>query len=361
MTSKIPPSALARAFFLFTLALVTIRGVISGTNGEYLPTVVTNPVLFHTIDVENSENRGKSEDIYCLAGDDLPLPSISADGAALLSASTGELIYGKSSDVLLPMASTTKIMTALTVLESGLPLSDVVTIPREAVGVEGSSIYLFEGEKITVRDLLYGLLLESGNDAATALAIATSGSESAFVELMNEKARSLGLTRTAFKNPHGLSAEGHATTAYELGLITVAALKNETFSEIVATKSYNTTPVSEAYPSHYFVNHNRLLRMLPGANGVKTGYTLASGRCLVSSACRDGDTYIAVTLGCRNDWKAHTEMLEFAFARYRHVTLAEKSALTFTLDGTDFTNPTPLSVLVRRDSEEKVSLEAVME
>lgn len=361
MTGKLSLSAFSRAFFLFTFALVTIRGVISGRNVEYRPTVVTNPVFFHTIDVENPENRGKTEDIYCLAGDNLPLPSVSADGAALLSASTGELIYGKSSDAFLPMASTTKIMTALTVLESGLPLSEVITVPREAVGVEGSSIYLFEGEKITVRDLMYGLLLESGNDAATALAIATSGSESAFVELMNEKARSLGLTRTAFKNPHGLSAEGHATTAYELGLITVAALKNETFSEIVATKSYSTTPVSPEYPSHYFVNHNRLLRMLPGANGVKTGYTLASGRCLVSSASRDGDTYIAVTLGCRNDWKAHSEMLEFAFASYRHINLADKSALTFTADGNTLENPEKLAVLVRRDSSDKLSFGVKLE
>lgn len=213
------------------------------------------------------------------------------------------------------MASTTKIMTALLAIER-LDPETVVTVPKEAVGIEGSSIYLTEGEQITVSDLLYGLMLESGNDAATALAIAAGGTVEDFVRLMNERAAELGLEDTHFSNPHGLSADDHYTTAYDLARLTCAALENETFASIVSCK---TKTISDG--RRYLSNHNRLLRSYEGCIGVKTGYTLATGRTLVTAAERDGLTLVAVTLNDRSDWADHTRLLDYGFAHYESVAL----------------------------------------
>ena len=213
------------------------------------------------------------------------------------------------------MASTTKIMTALLAIELLEPEA-VVTVPKEAVGIEGSSIYLIEGEQITVSDLLYGLMLESGNDAATALAIAAGGTVEHFVAMMNERAAELGLEDTHFSNPHGLSADDHYTTAYDLARLTCAALENETFAEIVSCK---TKTISDG--KRYLSNHNRLLRSYEGCIGVKTGYTIATGRTLVTAAERDGLTLVAVTLNDRSDWADHTKLLDYGFANYESVAL----------------------------------------
>lgn len=206
------------------------------------------------------------------------------------------------------MASTTKIMTAIVAIEN-MPTDYIVTVPKEAVNIEGSSIYLYEGEKITCLDLLYGLMLESGNDAAAAIAIAVGGTMERFVMLMNEKARELGLKNTHFANPHGLSCEDHYTSAADLARITDYALGNQLFAEIVSTKRY-----TACEGSRYYVNHNRLLFSYDGMIGVKTGYTIASGRCLVTAARRNGRTLIAVTLNdyyCSAD---HARMLDTGFA-----------------------------------------------
>ena len=271
-------------------------------------------------------------------------PGVSAQAAAVMDARSGALLYGKNETMKLPMASTTKIMTALIVLDK-LPLDQLVSVDARAVGVEGSSIYLYEGENMTVENLLYGLMLESGNDAAAALAIATAGSEDAFAELMNQKAQELGLVATHFTNPHGLTAQEHYTTAAELAAITSKALENETFRMLVSTKKL-LVPTFDGKAERLFVNHNKMLRLYDGAIGVKTGYTKAAGRCLVTAAERDGETYIAVTLNDGNDWNDHAAMLNYAFDHYDSVLLAEKEAFQFPTEFGMVTNKRPLYLTV---------------
>ncbi len=249
------------------------------------------------------------------------LTGVSARGAVLMEASSGEVIYGQNENARLSMASTTKIMTALVALES-LPTDTVVIVSPDAVGVEGSSIYLVAGEELSLEDLLYALLLESANDAAAAIAIAVAGDIPAFAELMNRKAAALGLVDTHLVNPHGLDAEGHYTTAKELALITRAALENEDFRRIVATER-RVIPLGGDTGARLLLNHNRLLTSYDGCIGVKTGYTKATGRCLVSAAEREGVTLIAVTLGAPDDWRDHAAMLDYGFEAYESLTLCE--------------------------------------
>ncbi len=253
-------------------------------------------------------------------------PGTSAKGAILIETSCGGVIYEHNADSRLPMASTTKIMTALCALENG-DLSKTVKIPPAAVGVEGSSVYLKEGEELTLEDLLYALLLASANDAAAAIAIEISGSVDAFAELMNERARSLGLENTHFTNPHGLDNEEHYTTARDLAAITAEALKNETFRKIVSTYKH-TIPLAGG-GVRLLLNHNRLLRTEDNVIGVKTGFTKRSGRCLVTAAERDGVTVVAVTLSDPDDWRDHAAMLGFGLDAYRCEILAEEGSLAF--------------------------------
>lgn len=244
----------------------------------------------------------------------------SAMSAILLEAETRRILYAHNVGAALPMASTTKIMTAIVALEHG-DLQTETTITAEAVGVEGSSVYLTVGERFTREELLYALLLESGNDAAVALAISVAGSVNAFVSLMNTKAAELGLKSTHFENPHGLSAEGHRTSAYDLALITAHALSLDGFEKISSTVSKRLE--GEGHLPRYLVNHNKLLRSYEGLIGVKTGYTLLAGRCLVTAARRNGMTLIAVTLNDRNDWQDHTALLDYGFGAFRMLTVAE--------------------------------------
>lgn len=232
----------------------------------------------------------------------------SARAALLLDATEGRVLFSQNQDQRLPMASTTKIMTAIIAIEN-MPVDYVVTVPKEAVNIEGSSIYLYENEQITCLDLLYGLMLESGNDAAAAIAIAVGGTMDRFVMLMNEKAKELGLKNTHFANPHGLPDEDHYTSAMDLARLTDYALQNELFAEIVATKRY-----TACGGSRYYVNHNRLLFSYDGMIGVKTGYTMASGRCLVTAARRNGRTLIAVTLNDYYGSADHVRMLDVGFS-----------------------------------------------
>ena len=236
-----------------------------------------------------------------------------------MDAEHGLVCYEKDADKRLPMASTTKIMTALTALANAEP-DRVICVPREAVGVEGSSVYLAEGEKLTLCDLLYALLLQSANDAAAAIAIDIGGSIAGFADLMNAEAEKLGLTDTHFCNPHGLDNEEHYTTARELATVTRAALADPLIRKIVGTVKA-TIPQGDDPDARLLVNHNRLLRSYSGAIGVKTGFTKRSGRCLVSAAERNGVTLIAVTLNAPDDWRDHAAMLDYGFTRYRSVTL----------------------------------------
>ncbi len=282
-------------------------------------------------------------------------PSVSAKSAILIEAESGRTIYEKNANSRLPMASTTKIMTALVALELADP-QEIIAVARDAVGVEGSSIYLTEGETLTLEQLLYALLLESANDAAAAIAIGLSGSIEAFADEMNRMAESLGLCDTHFVNPHGLDHEEHYTTARELAIITQAALQHPLLSEIVATRK-TTIPHAGSEGARLLVNHNKLLRMYEGCIGVKTGFTKHSGRCLVSAAERDGVTLIAVTLHAPDDWQDHTALFDYGFSCLQSVTLCEPHTLQYSLPVTGgtaeavlLTNPQAHSVTLPTDA-----------
>ncbi len=252
------------------------------------------------------------------------IPGLSARGAVLMEASSGDLLFGQNENARLSMASTTKIMTALVALER-MPLDTSVTVTDASVGVEGSSIYLTVGETLSLEDLLYALLLESANDAAETIAVAVAGDVPAFAALMNEKATELGLVDTHFINPHGLDAEGHYTTARELALLARAALENEDFRRIAATKRH-IIPLRGKEGVRLLLNHNKLLSSYDGCIGVKTGFTKKTGRCLVSAAERDGVRLIAVTLGAPDDWRDHTAMLDYGFSLCESITLCAQGA-----------------------------------
>ncbi len=237
------------------------------------------------------------------------IPKTSAMSACLYDIDTESFIVNKNMNEPLPMASTTKIMTALLAIEH-CQLDTVISIPKEAAGVEGSSVYLKEGDLISIRDLLYSVLLQSANDAAQALAIYISGDTHSFADLMNKRASELGLLSTSFENPHGLDSENHYTTAHDLALLAAFAVKNEVFLKITSTFKYQFN-IAEA--TRVLVNHNKLIKSYPDAYGVKTGYTRKSGRCLVSYASREGKNLICVTLNAPNDWSDHKNMLDYGF------------------------------------------------
>ena len=226
---------------------------------------------------------------------------------------SGSFIINKDMNLKLPMASTTKIMTALLAIEL-CKNDEVVTVPLEAVGVEGSSVYLKEGDQITVKNLIYSVLLQSANDAAEALAIYISGDVQSFAELMNKRAREIGLSETSFENPHGLDSENHYTTAHDLAILASVAVKNELFLQIASTYKYE---FNLAESKRLLVNHNKLLKSYPNTYGIKTGYTKKSGRCLVSYASREGKNLICVTLNAPNDWCDHKNMLEYGFNLFK--------------------------------------------
>ena len=238
----------------------------------------------------------------------VPAGAISAQKAILLDESTERVLYEKDANSRSLIASTTKIMTALIICEQCNVL-DRMKIPKEAVGIEGSSIYLREGEVLTLQELLYGLMLHSGNDAAVALAIYCGGTVEGFAQLMNDKARQLGLTGTHFENPNGLDSPGHYSTARDLAVLTAYAMQNPIFAQTVSTKNVRIGQRS-------LTNHNKLLWRVEGADGVKTGFTKAAGRILVSSATRDGRRLICVTINDGNDWADHATLLEEGFTRY---------------------------------------------
>ena len=236
----------------------------------------------------------------------------SAKSAVLINASTGSVLYSKNSDIRLPMASTTKIMTALLLAEQNTPDKEV-KITYEMVAVEGSSMGLKVGDTVTYKDLLYGLMLPSGNDAANAVAISLAGSLPKFAVLMNDKAAELGLKNTNFVTPSGLDSNNHFTSAYDLAILANHALKNEDFKKAASTKSITLT-YTNPERKVTLTNHNKLLNLYEGTIGVKTGFTSSAGRCLVSAATKGNVTLVAVTLNDRNDWDDHINMLNYGFS-----------------------------------------------
>ncbi len=241
-------------------------------------------------------------------------PSISAQSALVMEAGSKRVLYEKTAHTKLPMASTTKIITAMVALEQG-KLKDRIKISSTAAGVEGSSMYLEAGEIMTLEELLYGLMLSSGNDAAVAIAEYFGGIEK-FVSLMNQKAKELGAKNTHFENPNGLPDENHYSTAYDMALLTAHGLSNPDFAKIVSTKSYSIAGEEKSYP-RTLSNHNKLLRMMEDCIGVKTGFTKAAGRCLVSAAKRNGMTLICVTLNAPSDWNDHRNLYDHLYSVYR--------------------------------------------
>ena len=262
--------------------------------------------------IKNESNVTQNNTVETIKHIDvLPLKKQSR-GAVVIEQSGRRVLYDEGMNEKCYPASTTKVLTALCVLEN-LPLDKIITVPKEAEGVEGSSIYLKEGQKISVKDLLLGLMLRSGNDAAVTLAVATSGNIRNFANLMNETAKRCGADDSNFVNPHGLHDEMHYTTAYDLALICAKAYENEDFCKIVSTSKAKITIDDEA---RYIGNKNKLLHLYDGANGVKTGFTKKSGRCLVSGAKRSGMQVVGVVLNHSDMWNDTIRMLDFAFDNY---------------------------------------------
>ena len=237
-------------------------------------------------------------------------PAVSAKSYVLLEAQSGEILAQGAADTQMLIASTTKILTGALVLER-LDPEALVEIQQAYTGIEGSSMYLRPGETLTVGDLVYGLMLASGNDAAVALAYHTAGGIEEFSALMNEKARELGMTQSHFVNPHGLDAEGHFATARDMAILTAWAMEIEPFAQVVGTRSIQAAGRS-------LVNHNKLLWRYPAATGVKTGFTKSAGRSLVSSAEEEGTRLICVTLSAPDDWNDHQALLDWGFAHYQY-------------------------------------------
>lgn len=243
--------------------------------------------------------------------------ALSAKAAVVINGDTGEILFSKNADSRLPMASTTKIMTALLLCENA-DLNETIVTTKEMVTVEGSSMGLQVGDTVSYHDLLYGMMLASGNDAANTTAIAISGSTQKFVELMNKKALELGLKDTHFETPSGLDGKEHYTTAYELALIAKYALCNEAFAEAASSKSATLCYGNPPY-RRTLTNHNRLLKSYDDVVGVKTGFTKKSGRCLVTASRKDGKFVIAATLNDPNDWADHRALLDLGLASLQTV------------------------------------------
>lgn len=241
----------------------------------------------------------------------------------VMEATTCRVLGGSNIHARLPMASTTKAMTALVAIQS-CNLDSKVTIPKAAVGIEGSSIYLREGEKLTVRELLYGLMLRSGNDAATAIAIHAGGSVDGFVKMMNDKAAALGLKNTHFTNPHGLHNPNHYTSAYDLAIISSVGITNPTFREICGTKRIRISGDSEESIRDLY-NKNKILSLYGGGNGIKTGYTKDAGRCLIASSVRDDMQVVSVVLNRGDMFEQCMRLMDYAHATYCMNKVSDKS------------------------------------
>ena len=239
----------------------------------------------------------------------------SARGMCVLEQGSKRVLYEKDMNSIRPNASTTKIVTAITVIQNCDDLDKIITVNNKSIGIEGTSIYLRKDEQISVKDLLYGLMLRSGNDSAVALAYHVGGTEQNFVDMMNKLCKDVGAVNTHFANPHGLDEDNHYTTAYDLALVTAYALNNPIFAELVSTK-HHTIPATNTSEARYLTNKNRLLNSLDGCIGVKTGFTSRAGRCLVSAIKRNGITLVCVVLNCGPMFEESVQLLNNAYTEY---------------------------------------------
>ena len=247
--------------------------------------------------------------------------SVNYESEIVMEVNSKRVLCGKNVSDKRYMASTTKILTAICIIEN-CDLSSEVTVTKDSVGIEGSSIYLQAGEKLTVKDLLFGLMLRSGNDCAETLALFCSGSIEKFAELMNKTANRIGAVNSNFVNPHGLHDDNHYTTAYDLALISCYAIKNPDFKEIVSTKSVD-IPFTTQNTKRHLLNKNKMLKEFDGATGIKTGFTKKAGRCLVSSCERNGTELVCVVLNCPDMFERSKELLQNCYNEYKTYKLAE--------------------------------------
>ena len=258
------------------------------------------------------------------------------------------------------MASTTKILTAICVIEN-CDINKVVTVTKDTVGIEGSSIYLEAGEKLTVKDLLYGLMLRSGNDCAETLAKHVSGSIPKFAELMNTTAKNIGAFNSNFKNPHGLHNDEHYTTAYDLALISCYAIKNPIFKEIVSTKSIKIPHTTRDY-DRLLINKNKMLQEFDGSTGIKTGFTKKAGRCLVTSCERDGSEFVSVVLNCPPMFERSKELLTYSFDNYKTKTIINSENIIDFLPVKNFDKKMAIGIKndikipLKKDEENKIRI-----
>ncbi|MCL2488912.1 MAG: D-alanyl-D-alanine carboxypeptidase [Oscillospiraceae bacterium] len=301
------------------------------------------------------------------SGDGDKPAGIHAVSAILYEVSAGTVLYERDADTPRPMASTTKLMTALLAAESG-DLQRLVTVTAEAVRVEGSAVGLKAGDMLTLHDLLVGLLLSSGNDAANVIACTLSGSLPAFADRMNRRARAIGMTNSRFVTPSGLDAEGHAASARDMALLGAEVLKHPVLEKICSSRSMKIEIASASAPDSKrpvtLTNHNRLLSLYPDAVGLKTGFTKKSGRCLVSAARRDGVTLVAVTLNDGDDWDDHITLFDYGFSQVEAVSIPPPELPALPVAGgyrrevTLNTQPPPAWVLPKGDgSKVTVSIE----
>ena len=302
----LPVAILVVFFFLcLTSSLITLGG--SGGNEDYLTMEVS---ATNALEMEEMQLHPK----------EVAEPELAAVAAFLMDPETADILYEKNADQPLPMASTTKIMTAIVAMENA-SLSELITISNNASGVGESSVWLEEGEILSVEQLLYALLVQSANDAAVALAESVGGSEQAFVEMMNQKAAELGAENTHFVNSHGLDQEGHYSSARDLATMAEYAMRDPLFREIVKSDGYQIP-----WPGHpwnrVLENHNRLLEMYPYATGIKTGYTFGAGRCLVASASKEGRDLISVILNSDDYWNETIMLMEYGFGSFSRVEYA---------------------------------------
>jgi D-alanyl-D-alanine carboxypeptidase (penicillin-binding protein 5/6) len=265
---------------------------------------------------------------FCLPSLTFSMPAksdevlIHAESAALVDVSSGKILYSKQGNKQMRIASLTKVMTAIVAIEYGT-LSDAIEINKRAFAKEGSSLYLQLGEQMSLQNLLYGLMLRSGNDAATAIAEHIGGSEEGFSYLMNDKATMLGMNHSHFMNPHGLDVKDHYSTAVDMAFLTAYALKNPVFQDIVKTK-VKKVPNPNASWNYVWANKNKMLSLYPDADGVKTGFTKLAKRCLISSATRGGQQLAVVTLNDSDDWADHSRLLDYGFKNFPLKKLVDK-------------------------------------
>ena len=256
---------------------------------------------------------------FCVSAENIL--DISAKSAVVVCADTLEIVYSKNMNEQLSMASTTKIMSAIIALEYGA-VDEPITVTNDMIAVEGSSIGLVDGDEISLKTLVKGMLLESGNDAANAVAYIVGGNIPSFVAMMNNKAKEIGMNSTSFETPSGLDGENHYSTAFDMAVLGAYAIKNPEFRSVCQDESdvvyYGNPPYRRV-----FTNHNKLLDLYDGAFGIKTGFTKKSGRCLVSAVRKNGKTLIAVTLNAPDDWNDHIKMYDYAFKIVKSVELTE--------------------------------------